>query len=88
MKTFAAPGFSGTAAVLFFVAILAVSSLEDSEEKNGVFIPNSRPTRSLTIEVAREFFYSQQIQQITVSFGHGTNDESVCRTVLSCLYAA
>lgn len=50
--------------------------------------PNSRPTRSLTIEVAREFFYSQQIQQVTVSFGHGTNDESVCRTVLSCLYTA
>ena len=56
--------------------------------KPSFFDPNSRPTRSLTIEVAREFFYSQQIQQITVSFGHGTNDESVCRTVLSCLYAA
>ncbi|MDR3899233.1 MAG: hypothetical protein Q3X95_08250 [Duodenibacillus sp.] len=38
MKTVAAPGFSGTAAVLFFVAILAVSSLEDSEEKKRVFI--------------------------------------------------
>ena len=40
------------------------------------------------MEVAREFFYSQQIQQVTVSFGHGINDESVCRTVLSCLYTA
>ena len=48
----------------------------------------NKQARSLTIKVAREFFYSQQIQQITVSFGHGTNDESVCRTVLSCLYAA
>lgn len=77
----------GGKALYYYLPISIAESLGYFKDE-GLDVPNSRPTRSLTIEVAREFFYSQQIQQITVSFGYGTNDESVCRTVLSCLYAA
>ena len=44
--------------------------------------------RSLTIEVSREFFYLQQLQQITVTFGYRSDNEGIGRTMFSCLHTA
>ena len=48
---------------------------------------NSRLTRSLTIELRREFFNSKQCRQATMAYCCGTNNEGVGCAVFPSLYA-